>query len=118
MSSSLEVHKNVEMVYITVQIDGSICSPSQSVHVTLNLNDSLSNIRQELRNHIKNIDMRTLSFDLKTTKSQIICAAEDEFFLYEIVDNNILYLSKNSKPNNPSYNFLNEKCKFDHGLVK
>jgi hypothetical protein len=105
-----------DIVNITVQI---IDPQSQSVHVNLNLDDDLSDIRQELEKHIKNIDLRTLAFavklnsDNKTSFSQVFCDHEEIIFLYEIIEDNILYLVKNtSKPN---LNFLNEKHKLNYG---
>ena len=101
-----------EMVDITVKIIGP---PSQSFRVNLNIDYNLSDIRQELKKHIKNIDLRTLAFVKKFSETSSDIVNEEDFFLHEVIENNILYLGKNAVPNKPDWSYLNEKCKFNYG---
>ncbi|RGB32017.1 hypothetical protein C1646_707735, partial [Rhizophagus diaphanus] len=115
------LNKNVD---ISVQTG---IQSSQSVLVSLNPNNNLSDIRQILRQNSEIKMNDTLSFAKKTSRvnsdgttdyvlSEIAGEDECEKFLDNIIekidDNIILYLRKNSKPN---WKFLSEKCNLEYG---
>ncbi|PKK72000.1 hypothetical protein RhiirC2_865283, partial [Rhizophagus irregularis] len=84
----------------------------------LNLENNLSNIRKELKKNIN--DMNILLFAIKV--GQIFAKTEpddeNDTILNDIIFENsgskFLYLMKNS---NPSWKYLNEKCKLDFGRI-
>ncbi|GBC04067.1 hypothetical protein RclHR1_00550012 [Rhizophagus clarus] len=95
---------------ITVQIDDSL----SQVLVHLNVNDNLSNIREELKKNDK-IEMNdALSFAKKETYGlSEIGVDEKSISLDDILDGNILHLIKSSKCN---WKFLNDKFHLEYGL--
>ncbi|CAB4378645.1 unnamed protein product [Rhizophagus irregularis] len=115
------LNKNVD---VSVQTG---IQPSQSVLISLNLNNNLSDIRQILKQNSEIKMNDTLSFAKKTSRVNIDgttdyvlseIAGEDECekildnIIEKINDNIILYLIKNSKPN---WKFLSEKCNLEYG---
>ncbi|RGB32014.1 hypothetical protein C1646_791112 [Rhizophagus diaphanus] len=95
---------------IIVQMD----DPPSQVLVHLNVNDNLSNIRDELKKNDK-IEMNdALSFARKETKGlSEIGVDEKSINLDDILDGNVLHLVKSSKCN---WKFLNDKFHLEYGL--
>ncbi|RIA91145.1 hypothetical protein C1645_768268 [Glomus cerebriforme] len=107
-------------VDVSVQIGDST---SSSVLVSLNLNDNLLRIRQELEQNseIKMNDTMLFAKKFSITNNNSIesyvlseIASEDENkkILNDIIDNIILHLVNNP---NPNWKFLNNKCKLEYG---
>ncbi|RGB33723.1 hypothetical protein C1646_743182 [Rhizophagus diaphanus] len=84
----------------------------------LNLESKLFDIRKELKKSINDMNILLFARKLDDDFAEIDREDEDDMRLNEIIfedsENKFLYLLKNSSP---SWNYLNEKRKLDHGRI-
>ncbi|GBC10315.1 hypothetical protein RclHR1_09510006 [Rhizophagus clarus] len=84
----------------------------------LNLESNLSDTRKELKKSINEMNILLFTRKIDDDDFEIDREDEDDILLNEIIfdnsGNKFLYLLKNSSP---SWNYLNEKRKLDHGRI-